>query len=131
MANHEGVDKKNFDVQDLRKGSPDAFRIFFLAHYAEFFSFADLLLHDKPSSKKVTSAAFFMLWAKHADFDSEKNIKAFLYNTIRDNCLNYLRHLQNHPGAGEQAPETRSIGSLPDGVLQDILAFADHFDRSS
>jgi DNA-directed RNA polymerase specialized sigma24 family protein len=130
MSDHKGVDKKDFDLQDLRKGSPDAFRLFFLQYYAEFFSFADLLLRDQPSSKNVTSAAFFMLWAKHGDFDGEKNIKAFLYNTIRDNSLDYLRHLQKDPGTKEYAPETRFIGSLPDGVLQDILAFADHFEGS-
>jgi DNA-directed RNA polymerase specialized sigma24 family protein len=127
MTDHEGVGKKVFDLQDLRKGSPDAFRIFFLAYYGEFFSFADLLLRDKPSAKNLTSAAFFMLWSKHEDFDSEKNIKAFLYSTIRDNSLHFLRHLQENPGTKEYAPETRFIGSLPDKVLEEVQTFADLF----
>jgi DNA-directed RNA polymerase specialized sigma24 family protein len=127
MTDHEGVEKKDFNLQDFRKGSPDAFRIFFLQFYAEFFSFADLLLHDKPSAKNVTSAALFLLWAKHADFDSESNIKAFLYSSIRDSSLDYLRHLQANPTARGYAAEAPSTGSLPDGILQEIRDFADSF----
>jgi DNA-directed RNA polymerase specialized sigma24 family protein len=138
MTEHEGVDKKEFSLPDFRKGSPDAFRIFFLQSYADFFSFATLLLRDRGSAKNVTSAAFFLLWAKHADFDSEKNIKAFLYSSIRDNGLSYLRHLQEgssqgsqapYPGSGTKgyAPDTRFTGSLPEKVLQEVLAYAELF----
>ncbi len=127
MTDHEEIDKQSFNLQDLREGSPQAFRIFFLKYYAEFFSFANLLLRDRSSCKNVTAAAFFLLWAKHRDFDNEKNIKAFLYTTLRDNCLHYLRHLQENPQAKEYAPETRFIGSLPEEILREILAFAEQF----
>lgn len=130
MTDQEEIDKESFNLQDLHEGSPQAFRIFFLRYFAEFFSFANLLLRDKASCKNVTAAAFFMVWAKRADFDNEKNIKAFLYTTIRDNCLHYLRHLQEHPGAGEYAPETRFIGSLPEGILREILAFTEQLAAS-
>lgn len=105
--------------------SPQAFRVFFLNHYAEFLSFSDLLLRDKRSAKNVTVAAFFLLWAKHDDFDNERNVKAFLYTTIRDNCLNYLRYLQEHPYTPEYTAETRFAGSLPAGILQELLVFSE------
>ena|SRR5579872_4902219 len=130
MTDHEEIGKQNFNLQDLREGSPQAFRIFFLTHFAEFFSFANLLLRDKASCKNVTAAAFFLVWAKHGDFDSEKNIKAFLYTTIRDNCLHYLRHLQENPDAKGYAPEMRFIGSLPEGILREMQAFAEPFGAS-
>lgn len=127
MTDHEGVDKKEFNLQDLQKGSSDAFRIFFLKFYGEFFSFAHLLLRHKTASRKLTSAAFFMLWAKHQDFDSEKNIRAFLYTFIRDGSLQYLRYFQQNPDSGEYAPGGSFSESLPEGMLQELSAYADNF----
>ena len=127
MTDHEGIDKQTFNLQDLREGSPQAFRIFFLKYFAEFFSFSQLLLPDKSSCKNVTAGAFFLVWAKRADFDNEKNIKAFLYTTLRDNCLHYLRRLQENPNAREYAPEPRFTGSPPGEILLEILAFAEQF----
>ncbi len=128
MTDHEGVDKRDFNLQDFREGSPDAFRIFFLQFYAEFVSFADLLLRDRSSAKNLTSAALFLLWAKHADFDSERNIKAFLYSSIRDSCLDYLRRLQENPGARGDIPGISYPNSLPGGILREIRDFTDRLD---
>jgi DNA-directed RNA polymerase specialized sigma24 family protein len=127
MTDHDEVAKEVFSVKELRKGSPQAFRIFFIKQYSAFYSFAGLLLADKRSAKNVAAAAFFLLWAKHADFGDEKNIKAFLYITIRDNCLRYLRHLNANPDAGSYAPETRFIKSLPDEILQELLEYTKRF----
>jgi RNA polymerase sigma-70 factor (ECF subfamily) len=127
MTDHDGVDKKEFNFQDFKKGAPDAFRNFFLQFYGDFFSFSLLLLRDNIPSKRLTAAAFFMLWAKHSDFDSERNIRAFLYTCIRDGSLQYLRHIQQHSGTEEFAPEVPFRGSLPEGMAEELLAFADHF----
>jgi DNA-directed RNA polymerase specialized sigma24 family protein len=125
MTDQEGVEKKEFNLQDLQKGSFDAFRIFFLKFYGDFFSFANLLLPDNISAKKLTSTAFFLLWEKHGDFDKEKNIRAFLYACIRDGTLQYLRHIRQHSGPKEDRPGTPIMGAFPHAVLQELLAFAD------
>jgi DNA-directed RNA polymerase specialized sigma24 family protein len=127
MTDHEGVNKKGFNLQDFQQGNPEAFKGFFLGSFGEFFSFANLLLRDKTSAKKLTSAAFFILWEKHRDFDSERNIRAFLFTCIRDGSFQYLRHLQQSPGAGEYDPGAIFPGSLPEELRQELLAYADGF----
>ena len=125
MTDHEGVDRKELNFQDLKKGSSDVFRIFFLKFYGEFFSFASLLLRSREPAKKLTSAAFFMLWEKHRDFDHERNIRAFLYTCIRDGSLQYLRWLQQNPEPEKYTPGEPAPNLLPGDMMKELLAYAD------
>src|ERR1700732_3469839 len=101
------LDGQAFSIQDLKEGSPQAFKKFFLQFYAGFFSFAYSLLGDKTSAKSSTTDAFFLLWKKREHFDNVKDSKAFLYNTIRNSCLNYLTYLQKYPDTREYFPEIK------------------------
>ena len=85
---------------------------------------------DGGLAKNVTAEAFFQLWSKHADFDSEINIKAFLYTTIRNNCIHYLRHLREDPDAKGYALETSFSGAPPKGVVQELLDYIKDFGKS-
>jgi len=121
MTDLEEVD---FSILHLRKGVPEAFKILFFQYYPEFFSFADMFLQDRLSAKNVTMEALFLLWKKHADFENEKNIKAFLYLTVRNHCLNFIRYLQTNRDGGEYRPSGITAPLLPDAILQDIYHFA-------
>ena len=125
MTNEQGSDERDFSILHLKEGIPEAFKVFFFQYYSEFFSFSDMLLQDPVSAKNVTTEALFLLWKKHADFDNEKNIKAFLYLTVRNHCLGFLRYRQKNPGAGEYRPGGITAAPLPDDVLRDIYRFTD------
>ena len=123
MTDQEEADEQDFSILHLREGDPEAFKILFFQYYPEFFSFAGMLLQDRVSAKNVTMEALFLLWKKHADFSNEKNIKAFLYLTVRNHCMNFIRHLQRQPDAGEYHPAAITSPLLPDPILQDIYHF--------
>jgi DNA-directed RNA polymerase specialized sigma24 family protein len=123
MTDQEEVDEEDFCILHLKEGVPEAFKVLFFQYYPEFFSFADMLLQDRLSAKNVTMEALFLLWKKHADFENEKNIKAFLYLTVRNHCLNFIRYLQRNPGGGEYHPSGITAPPLPEAILQDIYHF--------
>lgn len=112
-----------FNIHDLREGSPQAFKRLFFQYYPEFFSFAYSLLGDQTSAKSSTMDAFFLLWKKRAHFDNDKDGKAFLYNTIRNSCLNYLNYLQKNPDAKGYFPEIKMDIDFPDSTLRELLAY--------
>jgi DNA-directed RNA polymerase specialized sigma24 family protein len=78
-------------IQHLQRGVPDAFKVIFFQLYPEFFSFSLLLLQDEAAARTVTMDAFFLLWNRHTEFDSEKAVKAFLYLAVRNRCLERIR----------------------------------------
>lgn len=114
-----------FNQRAWSEGVPGAFKTFFVHHYPSFFGFAFSLLSDGQSARNVTTEAFFLLWKKRVDFDGEVNCKAFLFNTIRNHSLHYLKYLQQEPGTGGYMADKRGWPSLPPDALVEILAFAE------
>jgi RNA polymerase sigma-70 factor (ECF subfamily) len=49
---------------------------------------------SQQDGEDLVKDTFVKLWQTHADFDTPQNIKAFLYITTRNACLNFLRYLQ-------------------------------------
>jgi DNA-directed RNA polymerase specialized sigma24 family protein len=128
MTEGEDVEQKDFSVVELQQGGPDAFKVFFFQYYPEFLSFSILFLQDRAAADIITFEAFFLLWDRHAEFDTEKKIKAFLYLTVRNKGLRYMKGLSTAARSGESV---RGDGvpagipsSLPRDILQDIFAYA-------
>lgn len=79
-------------IPAFRQGDAPAFDAFFKAHYRPLVYFADQLLGNAAEAEDIVKDSYVKLWHRHADFDHPKSIKAFLYTTTRNACLNHLRH---------------------------------------
>lgn len=78
----------------FNKGNSSAFRIIFEKYNKLLFTCAIQLVKDKEQAEDVVSETFAKLWQRHDVFQTEEHIKAFLFVTTRNACLNYLRHIQ-------------------------------------
>lgn len=103
-----------------QEGSPEAFRDLFFQYYPTFYSFAHSLVDDKASAQQLVMEALSILWIKRTDVAGDVNNRAFLYSTIRNNALNYLKHLQREPDAGGYVAERKMEALFPGDVLQEI-----------
>ena len=124
MTYQEAVDEQGLNMDGWREGYPPAFKDVFFHLYPSFLSFADVLLHDRQTAQQVTTEAFFILWKKREDLDELKNIRTFLYNTIRNHALNYLKQLQQDPSSREYIPVFYPDPSLGEEMIREIRAFA-------
>ena len=122
MITCRDAEQKDLSIQYLRHGFPEAFKLFFFEFYPELFSFSSMLLQQRATARKTTIEAFFLLWSRRKEFDSAKNIKAFLYLAIRNKCMERLKT----PPA--DVPEVVLAGeipsSLPPDLLREVFAFA-------
>ena len=81
-------------INEFQKGDPHAFTYFFQLHYRPLCYFASQLVGNQQDAEDIVKDTYVKLWQKHPDFATPQNIKAFLYITTRNACLNFLRHLQ-------------------------------------
>jgi RNA polymerase sigma-19 factor, ECF subfamily len=81
-------------VAELRKGSSDALRVIHSLYYPALRNFAGNLAGDFPAAEDILTEIFVTLWRKHKDFGTLTNIKAFLYISTRNACINHVRKLQ-------------------------------------
>lgn len=74
----------------FQQGNEKAFRQLFDYYYPSLFNFAKKLTGDSEEAKDIVSFTFHRLFEKYDKFQTEGNIKAFLFITARNNSLNYL-----------------------------------------
>lgn len=61
-------------------------------YYTRLCYFAHKLISNKEGAEDIVQDAFVAYWKKQTDFDNEPSIKSFLYLTVKNACLNIIRH---------------------------------------
>lgn len=86
-------------MQDFRAGREPAFNHFMRQHLRALTFHAYQLCRSKEVAEDIVSETFTKLWQAKANFETETNIKAFLYITARNACLDYVRSAQRRRGS--------------------------------
>jgi len=89
-------------IELFQKGNETALAYFFKLHHKSLSYFANQILIDEAAAQEIVSDCFLKLWQKHSDFQTTDNIKAFLFISCRNACLNYLRQLKTRSAAQDR-----------------------------
>ncbi|OQP58197.1 hypothetical protein A3860_07685 [Niastella vici] len=81
-------------IAGFQQGSKDAFAAVYNMHYSRLYGFIKKLVEDREEAQDITAETFVKLWKLRANFNTAENIKAFLYITARNACMDYLRYRQ-------------------------------------
>jgi RNA polymerase sigma-70 factor (family 1) len=92
MPRDKNLHEDPFD--DFKKGDPRALQVIFKMFYAPLCIFAERMLRDRPAAEDIVGETLVKLWNRHTDFENMQNVKAFLYITTRNACLNMLKVMQ-------------------------------------
>lgn len=106
-------------MEAFRNGEEQALAYFFKLHSKSLAYFAGRMLDDKTEADDIVSRCFLKLWQKHTDFDSEQNIKAFLYISCRNACLDYLASLKVRTAGQQRYMEHLQHGE--ETLLYDVI----------
>jgi RNA polymerase sigma-70 factor (family 1) len=79
-------------IAGFQQGSKEAFAAVYNMHYSRLYAFIKKLVDDKEEAQDITAETFVKLWRLHANFNTLENIKAFLYITARNACMDFLRY---------------------------------------
>ena len=81
-------------IQNFKKGDTRAFRTVYEQFFPALCFFATRLVNGNPEGEEIAADSIAKLLKRHTDFDSLTNIKAFLYISTRNACLNFLKYNQ-------------------------------------
>jgi len=87
--------KEQLDNETLAaftRRDPDAFKVVFDLFYIELRYFIEKVISDAEEAQDITSETFTKLYKRCDRFETLENIKAFLFITARNNCLDFLRY---------------------------------------
>lgn len=81
-------------LKSIRQGKEKAFREVFIAYFEPLEVFSRAYVEDKDVAKDMVQEVFTNLWNKRSSLPEKINLKAYLYQAARNNCLNYLKRLK-------------------------------------
>lgn len=81
-------------LTELKEDNQKAFAFFFDRHYNALCYFAERIVKDPLVAEDIVEESFMKLWDKRHAFETEHGVKAFLYVTTKNACLNMLKQNQ-------------------------------------
>ena len=81
-------------IEAFKNGDEKALAHFFKLHSKSLAYFTNRMVSDQAEADDIVSKCFLKLWQKHENFKTAQNIKAFLYISCRNACLDYLDSLK-------------------------------------
>ena len=87
----------------------------FNTYYARLCYFAYKLVKNQAAAKDLAQDVFLKYWHKRNEYSSELAIKNFLYLSLRNACLNHIRH---------DSIEKKYAETLSDNILEEEKGFS-------
>lgn len=67
------------------------FEEMFRTYFSSLCYFAQKYIPDLDSSKEIVHSIFISIWEKREEFDFEKPAKSYLFTSVYNRCMNYIR----------------------------------------
>lgn len=83
-------DKQLF--QEIKQGNKQSFEKLFRNYYAPLCLFAHRFINDRDDCEEVVQSFFLKIWEKRAKIDINTSAKSYLYSSIRNRSINYIKH---------------------------------------
>lgn len=85
------TEENNRDKIIERMGITQSFKTVFNQYHTALCFFAEKLVQDRTEAEDIVEDVFIKLWQKEPDFSQYKNIKAVLYITVKNACLDHIK----------------------------------------
>ena len=106
--------------KSLQRGEEQGLLYFFNRYYATLVVFANSITKDEEVAKEITSEAFYKLWCKRHIISDGRSVKSYLYRTVSNASIDYLRQ-QKVNRKRQQLLHATSYGKEEKNVLHKMV----------
>ncbi|SHE63435.1 RNA polymerase sigma-70 factor, ECF subfamily [Fodinibius roseus] len=79
-------------VEALNHGDSSAFEQLFAKYYSRLSRFAYRYVQSETVAESLTQEVFVNVWKQRDQLDPGRNIRSFLYQSVRNEALDYIEH---------------------------------------
>ena len=83
--------KDNEILGGILNGDKVVFDLVFKNYYAGLYTLAMDYLRSSEASKEIVQEIFLYLWENHEKIQIKTSLKAYLYRSVHNRCMNYIR----------------------------------------
>lgn len=81
-------------LHSIRSGDEQVFEKLFKDQYPILCGYARKYLDDVDQAEEIVQEMFFSFWQKKEKLSINTSLEAYLFRSVRNSCLNYLKHLK-------------------------------------
>jgi RNA polymerase sigma-70 factor (family 1) len=97
-----GINHTEDWVFAFQQGGEESYDFIFRQYFPALCFFAGKIIKDENYAKDIVQDCFVKLWSRHTIFTTQETIKSFLYTTVKNSCIDFLRKTkQIHNGQKE------------------------------
>ena len=78
-------------IDKIKKGDLSTYQDLYLDLFPRLSSFAFNYVNDKDAADDLVQDVFLKLWEKRKELNIHSSIKAFLYKSVKNTCLNHIK----------------------------------------
>ncbi|MGN6492372.1 MAG: RNA polymerase sigma-70 factor [Agriterribacter sp.] len=71
-----------------------SFEAIFTSFYGGLHGYACTLIRNEAAAEGIVQQVFLKLWEKRSSLSIDISVKAYLYKSVYNHCLNYIKHRQ-------------------------------------
>ncbi|WP_426326247.1 RNA polymerase sigma-70 factor [Pedobacter sp. R-06] len=76
----------------IKSGNKQAFDEVFLKHFKSLHAYAFTIIKEKDDAEEIVQNVFVRIWTKREQLKTDGFLKSFLYRSVHNESLNYLKH---------------------------------------
>lgn len=102
------MNAETIDLTVIHRWDDDSLKVLYRHFYKALVGYSLQIVGDDTVAEDIVQDTFFATWTKKNIFKTTGTLKAYLYNTVRNESINYMRHQQveqNHVSKIEQEME--------------------------
>lgn len=82
----------NHLIPFIKKGDKAAFDTVYLNYFKRLHQYATNFIKNQDDAEEIIQNVFCRIWEKRTQLDAGGYLKSFLYRSVHNECLNYLKH---------------------------------------
>jgi RNA polymerase sigma-70 factor (family 1) len=81
-------------LDDLAVGNEQGYKKLFYSYYRKLCIYAESFVANRDIAEDIVQDTFYSIWEKRHELNIESSLKSYLYRSIHNGCIHYLRHLK-------------------------------------
>jgi RNA polymerase sigma-70 factor (family 1) len=82
----------DIQIKQINEKNPDAFRILYQTYYKALVYYTMQQIDSLEAAEDIVQELFISIWEKNLQFSNDTSFRVYLYNSIRNSSINYIRH---------------------------------------
>ncbi|MCF8359491.1 MAG: RNA polymerase sigma-70 factor [Prolixibacteraceae bacterium] len=111
-------EKKLF--QQIKEGNKQSFEKLFRFYYAPLCHFSRKYIADPDECEEIVQGFFLKIWEKRSDLDITVSVKNYLFSSVRNRCLNYIKHQKIRQGYKTDVLSKNNSQLNPDNYILEV-----------